>query len=70
MWIVSDMDTKMAINSGFLTYLETVTLLGGGDLAAETVSELLKVAPNLVCCDGAAGRALALGEREKVVKAA
>lgn len=51
----------MAIKSGFLTYLETVTLLGGGNLAAETVSELLKIAPNLVCCDGAAGRALALG---------
>lgn len=51
----------MAINSGFLTYLEKVTLLGGGELAPGTVSELLTIAPNLVCCDGAAGRALAMG---------
>ncbi len=38
-----------------------VTLLGGGELTPETVSELLTLAPNLVVCDGAAARALALG---------
>ncbi|MEC7763914.1 MAG: thiamine diphosphokinase [Pseudomonadota bacterium] len=44
-----------------------VTLLGGGNLAAETVSDLLTIAPNLVCCDGAAGRALALGHMPDAV---
>ena len=38
-----------------------VTLLGGGELTARTVSELLTVAPNLVVCDGAAALALELG---------
>lgn len=38
-----------------------VTLLGGGELSPGTVSELLTVAPNLVACDGAAARALAMG---------
>jgi thiamine pyrophosphokinase len=38
-----------------------VTLLGGGELTPETVSELLTLAPNLVVCDGAAGRALGMG---------
>jgi len=38
-----------------------VTLLGGGELSAATVSDLLTVAPNLVACDGAAARALEMG---------
>ncbi|SMH34819.1 thiamine diphosphokinase [Maritimibacter sp. HL-12] len=38
-----------------------VTLLGGGELTARTVSELLTRAPNLVVCDGAAARALEMG---------
>lgn len=38
-----------------------VTLLGGGELTARTVSELLTVAPNLVVCDGEAARALEMG---------
>ncbi len=38
-----------------------ITLLGGGELTAATVSELLTIAPNLVACDGAARRALELG---------
>lgn len=41
--------------------MNNVTLLGGGELAAGTVSDLLTLAPNLVACDGAAARALALG---------
>ena len=45
----------------FSPFLENVTLLGGGELNPETVSELLTQAPNLVVCDGAAARALALG---------
>lgn len=49
------------MKSRFSPYLENVTLLGGGELTAATVSELLTLAPNLVACDGAAGRALALG---------
>jgi thiamine pyrophosphokinase len=47
--------------------LDNVTLLGGGELAAETVSELMTLAPNLVACDGAAARALALGHVPKRV---
>jgi len=47
--------------------LDSVTLLGGGELAAGTVSELLTLAPNLVACDGAAARALALGHVPKRV---
>ena len=38
----------------FAPFLDNVTLLGGGALAAATVSELLTLAPNLVACDGAA----------------
>jgi thiamine pyrophosphokinase len=45
----------------FPPFLENVTLLGGGELKAETVSELLTLAPNLVACDGAAAPALAMG---------
>ena len=44
-------------------FLDNVILLGGGELAPETVSELLAFAPILVACDGAAARALALGIR-------
>ncbi len=50
--------------NGILTpFSENVTLLGGGELTAETVSETLTLAPNLVACDGAAATALALGHR-------
>lgn len=45
----------------FAPFLDNVTLLGGGELAAGTVSDLLTLAPNLVACDGAAARALTLG---------
>jgi len=45
----------------FAPFLNNVTLLGGGELAPDTVSDLLTLAPNLVACDGAAARALALG---------
>jgi len=45
----------------FSPFLEMVTLLGGGELSAATVSDLLTIAPNLVACDGAAARALAMG---------
>ncbi|MCB1331274.1 MAG: thiamine diphosphokinase [Maritimibacter sp.] len=45
----------------FAPFLDNVTLLGGGALAAATVSELLTLAPNLVACDGAAAAALAAG---------
>ena len=51
----------------FTPFLDAVTLLGGGELAAQTVSELLTLAPNLVACDGAAARALALGHVPKRV---
>ena len=47
----------------FAPFSENVTLLGGGELAEGTVSELLTLAPNLVACDGAAAHALALGIR-------
>ncbi len=46
----------------FAPFSDKVTLLGGGELRPETVSELLTLAPNLVACDGAAARALALGQ--------
>jgi len=49
------------MEAGFAPFLDNVTLLGGGELAAATVSELVTLAPNLVACDGAAARALALG---------
>lgn len=67
MWIVSGMDTNMAIIPGFLTFKEMVTLLGGGELGAGTVSDLLTIAPNLVCCDGAAKQALAFGHEPDAV---
>ncbi|MEJ2000342.1 MAG: thiamine diphosphokinase [Maritimibacter sp.] len=51
----------------FARFETNVTLLGGGALSPETVSELLKVAPNLVACDGGAGAALALGLMPKLV---
>ena len=38
-----------------------VTVLGGGESSAETVEEVLRLAPILVAADGAAGRALELG---------
>lgn len=47
----------------FAPFLENVTLLGGGELAEGTVSELMTLAPNLVACDGAAAQALRLGIR-------
>jgi thiamine pyrophosphokinase len=40
---------------------ERVTLLGAGDLSAETLNQALSLAPILVAADGAAGQALALG---------
>lgn len=55
------METMLHMKSRFEPFLENVTLLGGGELSAGIVSELLTVAPNLVACDGAAARALALG---------
>ena len=58
---VSNLDTIRHMKPGFTPFLDKVTLLGGGELAAATVSELLTLAPNLVACDGAAARALALG---------
>lgn len=61
MWIVSGMDTMPADFPGILRFSETVTLLGGGELTPETVSDVLTRAPNLVVCDGAARGALALG---------
>lgn len=51
------------MNPGFAPFCENVTLLGGGELAPRTVSELLTLAPNLVACDGAAAVALAMGHR-------
>lgn len=47
--------------SRFTPFLEIVTLLGGGELSAQTVSECLTIAPRLVVCDGAARAALELG---------
>lgn len=47
--------------SRFAPFSEKVTLLGGGELSAENVSECLTLAPNLVVCDGAAAVALDLG---------
>jgi thiamine pyrophosphokinase len=50
------------MKSRFTPFSEKVTLLGGGELSAQTVSECLTRAPNLVACDGAAAAtALALG---------
>lgn len=57
----------MAIIPGFSAFLETVTLLGGGDLSASTVARLLRRAPNLVVCDGAAARALEMGQIPQAV---
>lgn len=45
----------------FAPFSEKVTLLGGGELSAASVSDCLTRAPNLVVCDGAAKAALALG---------
>jgi len=61
MWLVSQMATIEQMTPRFPAFSENVTLLGGGELTPETVSELLTLAPNLVACDGAAGRALAMG---------
>lgn len=47
--------------SRFAPFSEKVTLLGGGELSAASVSECLTRAPNLVVCDGAAATALAMG---------
>lgn len=55
------MDTMKHKNPIISSFSETVTLLGGGDLTDETVSDLLTRAPNLVVCDGAATGALAMG---------
>ncbi len=44
-----------------------VTVLGGGELRAETVDEVLQLAPILVAADGAAGRALAQGRMPDAV---
>lgn len=61
MWLVSEMDTIKPQLAGIEPFLETVTLLGGGELTPTTVSELLMRAPNLVACDGAARGALQMG---------
>lgn len=58
---VSNPDTVRHMRPGFAPFLDNVTLLGGGELAAGTVSELMTLAPNLVACDGAAASALAAG---------
>lgn len=55
------------MNRQISPFLEKVTLLGGGDLSAETVSRLLTHAPNLVVCDGAAEQALDMGHRPDLV---
>lgn len=44
-----------------------VTVLGGGESSAETVDEVLRLAPILVAADGAAARALALGRMPDAV---
>ena len=58
---VSDWDTVRHMKPRFAPFSDNVTLLGGGELDRATVSELLTLAPNLVACDGAAGRALEMG---------
>ncbi len=58
---VSNSDTVRHMEPRFTPFLDNVTLLGGGDLPSGIVSELMTLAPNLVACDGAAARALALG---------
>lgn len=55
------METVDHMKPQFPAFSEPVTLLGGGELTAATVSELMTLAPNLVACDGAAESALALG---------
>ena len=44
-----------------------VTLLGAGDATPQDVSEALSLAPNLVCADGGAVKALQLGLVPKAV---
>lgn len=56
------MDTINANIPDITLFSETVTLLGGGELSAATVSEVLTRAPNLVVCDGAAEVALEMGQ--------
>ncbi len=60
---VSNQDTICRMEPQFAPFSDKVTLLGGGPLPPGIVSELLELAPNLVACDGAAARALALGLR-------
>lgn len=67
MWIVSEMDTIKPRTAKIEPFLETVTLLGGGELTQATVSDLLTRAPNLVACDGAARGALQMGLVPKAV---
>lgn len=52
---------------GLSRFLANVTLLGGGELTPATVSELLRRAPILVACDGAARHALGLGHVPRLV---
>jgi thiamine pyrophosphokinase len=52
----------------FVPFRENVTLLGGGELSRDTVTDMLKLAPNLVATDGAARHALEMGlELKRVV---
>lgn len=48
--------------SDIIVHADTpVTLVGGGDTTAQTLTELLTMAPRLVAADGGAGAALAAG---------
>jgi thiamine pyrophosphokinase len=55
------------MTAGLTRFEDNVTLLGGGELSAATVSELLTLAPNLVACDGGAARALDFGLMPRLV---
>lgn len=55
------------MEAGFSHFSDNVTLLGGGELGAGIVSQMLTLAPILVACDGAARQALALGHVPRLV---
>ena len=53
--------------SGVYAKAEGITLVGGGELTAQTLERALERAPRLVAADGGADRALALGRRPDLV---
>jgi thiamine pyrophosphokinase len=67
MWRTSLQSRNEADLTHIVNSHDGVTVLGGGDCSAETIEEVLTLAPILVAADGAAGRALAAGRMPDAV---